>query len=80
MSDPGDTAERIRPVDPGQTPTDRSGRRYPSILLTEEGLMAKKGKKTKRGKQGDGTTLIASYKRAHRDYDVGDAFEAGPLA
>ena len=36
-----------------------------------------KGKKTKRTKAGDGTTLIASYKRAHRDYDIIDTFEAG---
>ncbi len=36
-----------------------------------------KGKKTKRDKAGDGTTLIASYKRAYRDYDILDTFEAG---
>lgn len=39
--------------------------------------MAKKGKKTKRNNLGDGTTLIASYKRAHRDYEIVDTFEAG---
>lgn len=39
--------------------------------------MAKKGKKTKRGAQNDGTTLIASYKRAHRDYEITDTYEAG---
>jgi len=37
--------------------------------------MAKR-KKTKRDK-GDGTTLIASYKRAYRDYDILDTYEAG---
>ena len=36
-----------------------------------------KGKKAKRNKAGDGTTLIASYKRAHRDYDIIDTYEAG---
>ena len=36
-----------------------------------------KGKKTKRNKGGDGTTLIASYKRAHRDYEILETFEAG---
>ncbi len=36
-----------------------------------------KGKKTKRDKAGDGTTLIASYKRAFRDYDILDTYEAG---
>jgi SsrA-binding protein len=35
-----------------------------------------KGKKTKR-KTDDGTTLIASYKRAYRDYDILDTYEAG---
>lgn len=35
-----------------------------------------KGKKTKRDK-GDGTKLIASYKRAYRDYDILDTYEAG---
>jgi SsrA-binding protein len=35
-----------------------------------------KGKKTKRNKD-DGTTLIASYKRAYRDYDILDTYEAG---
>ena len=39
--------------------------------------MAKKGKKTKRSKNDDGTTLIASYKRAHRDYEILDTYEAG---
>ena len=40
--------------------------------------MAKKGKKTKRnGAASDGTTLIASYKRAYRDYEVLDTWEAG---
>ena len=39
--------------------------------------MAKKGKKTKRGGADDGTTLIASYKRARRDYDILDTYEAG---
>ena len=38
--------------------------------------MARKGKKTKRGTD-DGTTLIASYKRARRDYDILDTYEAG---
>jgi SsrA-binding protein len=36
-----------------------------------------KGKKTKRDKHGDGTVLIASYRRAHRDYEISDTFEAG---
>jgi SsrA-binding protein len=36
-----------------------------------------KGKKTKRDKGGDGTTLIAGNKRAYHDYDVLDTFEAG---
>jgi SsrA-binding protein len=36
-----------------------------------------KGKKTKRNKANDGTVLIASNKRAYRDYDVLDTFEAG---
>ena len=36
-----------------------------------------KGKKTKKDKGGDGTTLIASYKRAYRDYDILDTYEAG---
>ena len=35
-----------------------------------------KGKKTRKDK-GDGTTLIASYKRAYRDYDILDTYEAG---
>ena len=35
-----------------------------------------KGKKTKH-KTDDGTTLIASYKRAYRDYDILDTYEAG---
>jgi SsrA-binding protein len=35
-----------------------------------------KGKKNKR-KTDDGTTLIASYKRAYRDYDILDTYEAG---
>ncbi|MGB0115071.1 MAG: SsrA-binding protein, partial [Ilumatobacteraceae bacterium] len=39
--------------------------------------MAKKGKKTKKDKGGDGTQLIASYKRAYRDYDILDTYEAG---
>ena len=39
--------------------------------------MAKKGKKTKKAKQTDGTKLIASYKRAYRDYDILDTYEAG---
>lgn len=39
--------------------------------------MAKKGKKTKRGSKDDGTTLIASYKRAYRDYEILDTWEAG---
>ncbi|MEM1334301.1 MAG: SsrA-binding protein SmpB [Actinomycetota bacterium] len=38
--------------------------------------MAKKGKKAK-AQGGDGTTLIASNKRARRDYDVLDTWEAG---
>ncbi len=38
--------------------------------------MAKKGKKVKR-QGGDGTTLIASNKRARRDYDIVDTWEAG---
>ena len=41
--------------------------------------MAKKGKKTKRGKVDDGTKLIASYKRAHRDYEILDTYEAGMI-
>src|SRR6056297_2313988 len=36
-----------------------------------------KGKKTKKDKGGDGTQLIASYKRAYRDYDILDTYEAG---
>ena len=36
-----------------------------------------KGKKTKRDKGGDGQVLIASYKRAYRDYDISDTYEAG---
>ena len=37
-----------------------------------------KGKKTKKAKAtGDGTQLIASYKRAYRDYDILDTYEAG---
>ena len=36
-----------------------------------------KGKKTKRAKSSDGTVLIASNKRAYRDYDVLDTVEAG---
>ncbi|MFT4864815.1 MAG: SsrA-binding protein, partial [Ilumatobacter sp.] len=33
--------------------------------------MAKKGKKTKKGSgKDDGTTTIASYKRAYRDYEI----------
>ena len=36
--------------------------------------MAKR-KKTKQS--ADGTTLIASYKRAYRDYDILDTYEAG---
>ena len=36
-----------------------------------------KGKKTKRAKTSDGTVLIASNRRAYRDYDVLDTFEAG---
>jgi len=37
-----------------------------------------KGKKTKKDKgTGDGTQLIASYKRAYRDYDILDTWEAG---
>jgi len=39
--------------------------------------MAKKGKKTKKGIPSDGTKLIASYKRAYRDYDILDTYEAG---
>ncbi len=39
--------------------------------------MAKKGKKTKKGATPDGTQLIASYRRAYRDYDILDTFEAG---
>jgi len=35
-----------------------------------------KGKKTKKN-TGDGTQLIASYKRAYRDYDILDTYEAG---
>jgi SsrA-binding protein len=35
-----------------------------------------KGTKTKRD-SGDGTKLIASYKRAYRDYDIIDTYEAG---
>jgi len=37
-----------------------------------------KGKKTKKDKgTGDGTQLIASYKRAYRDYDILATWEAG---
>ena len=37
-----------------------------------------KGKKTKKAKgNDDGTQLIASYKRAYRDYDILDTYEAG---
>ncbi|MFN3254906.1 MAG: SsrA-binding protein SmpB [Ilumatobacter sp.] len=40
--------------------------------------MAKKGKKTKKSKGADdGLTLIASYKRAYRDYEILDTYEAG---
>jgi SsrA-binding protein len=39
--------------------------------------MAKKGKKTKKAKSTDGTKLIASYKRAYRDYEILDTYEAG---
>ena len=36
------------------------------------------GKKTKKAKgNDDGTQLIASYKRAYRDYDILDTYEAG---
>lgn len=38
--------------------------------------MAKR-KPTKKGTAGDGTQLIASYKRAYRDYDILDTVEAG---
>ena len=38
--------------------------------------MAKKKSTTKRT-AGDGTQLIASYKRAYRDYDILDTYEAG---
>ena len=38
--------------------------------------MAKKGKKAK-PQGGDGTKLIASNKRARRDYDILDTYEAG---
>ncbi len=39
-----------------------------------------KGKKTKKdkGAGADGTQLIASYKRAYRDYEILDTYEAGP--
>ena len=36
-----------------------------------------KGKKTRKERRSDGTQLIASYKRAHRDYDILDTYEAG---
>ncbi len=36
-----------------------------------------KGKKTKKDKGGDGTKPIASYKRAYRDYEILDTYEAG---
>jgi len=37
-----------------------------------------KGKKTKKDKgTADGSQLIASYKRAYRDYDILDTYEAG---
>ncbi len=39
--------------------------------------MAKKRNTTKRGRPNDGTTLIAGYRRAYRDYDILDTFEAG---
>jgi SsrA-binding protein len=40
--------------------------------------MAKKGKKTKKGSgKDDGTTTIASYKRAYRDYEILATYEAG---
>ena len=39
--------------------------------------MAKKGKKTKKAKPTDGTQQIASYKRAYRDYEILDTYEAG---
>jgi SsrA-binding protein len=45
-------------------------------LRATEDVMAK-GKKTKKDKGGDGTQLIASYKRAYRDYDILDTYEAG---
>ena len=38
--------------------------------------MAKK-KSTTKSKTGDGTQLIASYKRAYRDYEILDTYEAG---
>lgn len=37
--------------------------------------MAKR--KTTKKQTGDGTQLIASYKRAYRDYDILDTYEAG---
>ena len=39
--------------------------------------MAKKGKKKRATGGGDGTTLIAGNKRARRDYDILDTYEAG---
>ncbi len=57
----------------------REGRRAMSVGLRppERGIRMAKGKKTKKDKGGDGTQLIASYKRAYRDYDILDTFEAG---
>lgn len=57
------------------------GSELPTLASTPIGslvpLMAKKGKKTKKAKPTDGTQLIASYKRAYRDYDILDTYEAG---
>ncbi len=39
--------------------------------------MATKGQKKTDSRGGDGTTLIAGNKRARRDYDILDSYEAG---
>jgi SsrA-binding protein len=48
----------------------------PSPTIEEDSTMAT-GRKTKKSTSADGTTLIASYKRAYRDYEILDTYEAG---
>jgi SsrA-binding protein len=67
IESPGATAPPARQLVPG-----------PGIRPdTLDALMAKKGKKTKKAKPTDGTQLIASYRRAYRDYEILDTYEAG---